>query len=151
MNEGMKAQMKSTPKDLDYELKHALQRQEPPDGFAERVLSRVGEPQADPRDHNVLPWDPASAGLILKAAPGLASERSRPGPARHFVQWAAAAALVAAVAGGIEYRTVQKERAEGEAAKARVMLGLHIAGSKLQLVQTKINGMHEQSEKNLNQ
>ena len=39
----------------------------------------------------------------------------------------------------------------GEAAKERVMLALHIAGSKLQLVQTRISRMHEPSAKNSNQ
>ena len=140
MNEGMKAQMRAKTKDLDDELKNALRREEPPDGFAERVLGRLAEPlQAEHRATTLvsvrtLPWESGA----------LHSKR----PARHFVQWAAAAALVAAVAGGIQYRTAQKERAEGEAARARVMLALHIAGSKLQLVQTKINRMHEQPEKN---
>jgi hypothetical protein len=64
---------------------------------------------------------------------------------------AAAAALIAAVAGGIEYRAVRRERAEGEAAKAQVVLALHLAGSKLQLVQARINRIGEPAEKNSNQ
>ena len=131
MNEGMKAQMRAKTKDLDDELKNALRREEPPDGFAERVLGRLAEPlQAEHR---------ARAFPLSSIQTGAGS---------HIKQWAAAAALVAAVAGGIQYRTAQKERAEGEAARARVMLALHIAGSKLQLVQTKINRMHEQPDKN---
>ena len=68
-----------------------------------------------------------------------------------FVQWAAAAAIVAAMAGGINYVAEQKERAEGEAAGVRVALALHIAGTKLQLVQTKITQLHEQPDRNSNQ
>ena len=40
---------------------------------------------------------------------------------------------------------------QGEAAGQHVMLALQIAGSKLQLVQTKINRMHEQPDRNANQ
>jgi hypothetical protein len=103
-------------KDLDGELRHALRREEPPAGFAERVMRKTA-----------------------------------PTPKLSFVHWAAAAALVAAVAGGFDYIAKEKERAEGEAAKDRVVLALQIAGSKLQLVQTKINQLHEQPEKNSNQ
>jgi hypothetical protein len=56
---------------------------------------------------------------------------------------------------GIQYRMAQiererAERAAGEAAGQRVMLALQIAGNKLQLVQTRINRMHEPPEKNSN-
>ena len=150
--------MKEVMNDLDDQLKTALRREEPPAGFADRVLSRVEEPPQAEHRARTLPWDPALAGL--------AAERRRPGPfgpgiqgvgdgATHstlpFVQWAAAAALVAAIAGGINYVARQKERAEGEAARERVMLALHIAGTKLQLVQTKINQLHGQPDKNSNQ
>ena len=60
-------------------------------------------------------------------------------------RWLAAAAVVVAAAGtGIYYRTAQierarAERAAGEAAGRQVVLALQIAGSKLQLVQTKIS------------
>ena len=58
---------------------------------------------------------------------------------------------MAAIAGGINYVAEQKERAEGEAAGMRVALALHIAGTKLQLVQTKITQLHEQPDRNSNQ
>jgi hypothetical protein len=119
----MKDGMRGGIKDVDDDLRHALRREEPPAGFAERVLRRVAEPPQ-------------------------AEQRARTLP---FIQWAAAAALVAAMAGGINYVAKQKERAEGEAAKERVMLALHIAGSKLQLVQTRISRMHEPPAKNSNQ
>ena len=148
-------------KELDHELTNALRREDPPAGFAERVLRRVGEPphavmKPDPTAIKAstaakapLPWDPASAGLVrLKAHPtSMGAETTR----LPFVQWAAAAALVAAMAGGINYVARQKERAEGEAAGVRVALALHIAGTKLQLVQTKITQLHEQPDRNSNQ
>ena len=160
MKDVMKDVMKDGMNDLDSDLKHALRREEAPAGFADRVLLRVAEPpQAEHRTtSSLLPWDPVVAGLP--------AERSRPGPfgpgitggskgpalqgvgdgatrpRLPFVQWAAAAALVAAVAGGVNYIAKQEERAEGEAAKERVVLALHIAGSKLQLVQTRISRMH---------
>jgi hypothetical protein len=140
--------MTQGPKDVHDELKHALRRVEPPAGFAERVLGRLGGQnvaktkslvrlKADPTTaHNgTHQWDPASAGL-----------RRLP-----VMRLAAAATLVAALGGGIQYRAVQRERAEGEAAKAQVTLALHIASSKLQLVQAKINQLHDRpSEKNSN-
>jgi hypothetical protein len=104
-------------RELDHELRRLLSRKEPPDGFAERVLRRA---------------QPAEQRSAL------------PAPRRHFVRWAMAAALVAAVTGGMEYRE-RRQRAAGEAARAQVVQALQIAGSKLQLVQTKLNRLHEPS------
>jgi hypothetical protein len=124
-------------KDLDGELRHALRREEPPAGFAERVMRKTIRLTAS-----------AKATAVKKPDP---TNITAPTPKLSFVHWAAAAALVAAVAGGFDYIAKEKERAEGEAAKDRVVLALQIAGSKLQLVQTKINQLHEQPEKNSNQ
>ena len=161
----IKHAMKDGMTDLDNDLKHALQREEPPAGFADRVLSRVAEPPQTERRARTLPfqswapsehrantsplpsvqtWGPPLGGLQAVGAP---ATRSR----LPFIQWAAAAALVAAVAGGADYIAKQEERAEGEAAKERVVQALHIAGTKLQLVQTRISRMHEPPAKNVNQ
>jgi hypothetical protein len=52
---------------------------------------------------------------------------------------------------GGHYRAVRRLAAVPRAAeKARVVLALHIAGSKLQLVQAKISRMHEPPAKNTN-
>ena len=48
------------------------------------------------------------------------------------------------MAGGMEYRE-RRQRAAGEAARAQVVQALQIAGSKLQLVQTKLNRLNEPS------
>lgn len=108
-------------KELDDELRRALSRQDPPGGFADRVLQRASGPSRLARIERPHPAS-TTAG-------------------RTFMRWAAAAALVAALAGGMQYRTVLKEREErarGEAAKEQVLQALRIAGGKLQLVQARI-------------
>ena len=109
----------------DQELKNALQRQEAPKGFSDRVLARLAQqgPAAKPR----------ASWLNVFTQP--------------FVRWATAAAMCAAlIAGGLYYRQVQikaeRERAQGEAAKQQLVLALRIAGSKLQLAKAKVNEMN---------
>lgn len=108
-------------KELDDELRDLLRRKQPPAGFAERVLRRAEE-RSYPQD-------------AVRPATRLVAWR------RPLVGLAAAAALVAAVAGGIQYRSVEKARAEraaGEAAKEQVMQALRITAGTLQLVQEKV-------------
>jgi hypothetical protein len=116
--------MKPTDKDHDLrndELKHALRRQAAPDGFSERLMQRL-EQQSGQKSAAV----PRESLLSLFTRP--------------LVRWAAAGALaVALVAGGVHIQNVRRERAEGEAAKQRLMLALRIAGSKLQLARSKVN------------
>jgi hypothetical protein len=50
-----------------------------------------------------------------------------------------AAVSAALVLGGVHYRNVQRERAQGEAAKERLLLALRIAGNKLQLARTRVD------------
>jgi hypothetical protein len=116
-------------------LKRALRRESAPDGFAERVLARVAEQNSaeSGRGRRDFWW---------------------PFFTQPLVRWAAAAALAAAlVAGGLHYRQVQydkaeRERAQGEAAKQRLMLALRIAGSKLQLAKSKVNEINADSTGN---
>jgi len=109
-------------------LKNALRRQQAPDGFADRVAARLAEQSSAPitfRDS----W------LRIFARP--------------LVRWAAASAVsLALVVGGIHYRNLQRERAQGEAAKQRLILALRIAGSKLQLAKSKVQ--HIQAEQTEN-
>lgn len=116
---------------IDDDLKNALRRQDPPQGFADRVLARIAEKSSSRSSA-----DPHDSLLLLFTRP--------------FVRWATAAALTSAlVASGVYYRQVyyrqvqyreaQRERAEGEAAKQRLMLALRIAGSKLQLAKSRVN------------
>ena len=107
-------------------LKRVLRRQPAPDSFADRVVARVAERNSaeSGRGHRDSWW-------CVFVQP--------------LVRWATATALaVALVAGGLHYRQVQydkaeRERAQGEAAKQRLMLALRIASSKLQLAKSKVN------------
>lgn len=101
---------------FDDELKAALERREPPAGFAERVLARAQSPAAA----RVPSWRERWGGWLT------------PSPRPAWVTAGVVAAMLL-VTSGIEYR----RRAQGELAKQQVMLALEIAGSKLNYVQKK--------------
>jgi hypothetical protein len=108
---------------FDDELKSALRRQDPPQGFPDRVLARA----AGQRSRQT---KPAWRDLWLKIF-------AQPLP---LLRWAAVAAVaIGLVLGGVHYRNVQRERARGEAAKERLLLALRIAGNKLQLARTRVD------------
>ena len=109
---------------LEDALKNALRREEVPDGFAERVMARVAQQETAARGVRQASW----FGFF-----------SQP-----LLRWAAFATVTASlVAGAVHYRTVQREREQGEAAKQRLMLALRIAGSKLQLAKAKVNEINQ--------
>ena len=111
------------------ELKGALRRCEPSKGFTERVLTRIAAEEA------------AQSAPQRESWPRFFTQS--------LVRWAAAAALACAlIAGGIQCRRVQRERAEGEAAKRQLMLALRIAGKKLQLAKAKVNEINRNEGKN---
>jgi len=98
------------------ELRDALRRVDPPEGFAERVMRRAGAAPV-----------PAAAdgrwrGMLL-------------------TRLAIAATLVIAIGAGA-WHSAEERRREGEEAKRQVLVSLNIAGSKLREVQMRIN--HEQ-------
>ena len=112
----------------DKELKGALRRRGPPGGFTERVLARIAAEDAA----QSVPQRESWLRFFTQS----------------LVRWAAAAALAGAlIAGGIQYRRVQRERAEGEAAKRQLMLALRIAGRKLQLAKAKVNEINRNEGK----
>ena len=112
----------------DKELKGALRRRGPPGGFTERVLARIAAEDAA----QSVPQRESWLRFLTQS----------------LVRWAAAAALAGAlIAGGIQYRRVQRERAEGEAAKRQLMLALRIAGRKLQLAKAKVNEINRNEGK----
>jgi len=97
---------------LEDELRNAMRREEPPEGFAERLLAR-----ASARKQSL--W----AGIF--AARGL--------------RWALAGAMcLVLVVSSIEYRRAKEERARGEAAKEQLMLALRITANKLQFAQERV-------------
>jgi len=104
---------------IEDELKRTLRRQEAPPEFAGQVLARIA------RQSSVRQIARSSWWSIFT---------------QPFVRWAAITATAASlVIGGIHYRTVEHDRAKGEAAKQQLMLALRIAGSKLQLAKARVN------------
>jgi hypothetical protein len=98
-------------KRLEDELRNAMRREEPPEGFFERTLARTSAPRQN-----------AWAGIV----------------ARHGMRWALAGALCLVLAvGGMEFRRAEAERARGEAARAQLILALRITADKLQFAQAK--------------
>jgi hypothetical protein len=109
-------------------LKNALRREEVPDGFADRVLARAAS------QRSAQPESRRSLWLNLFTRP--------------LARWAIAAALSTAMILGVHLNEVRRERAQGEAAKQRLMLALRIAGSKLQLAKSRVNEINAgQTEK----
>ena len=95
---------------LEQELKAALARKDPPEGFAGRMADRLAAGSVDQsgRRGKVIPW-----------------------PSRPIRRLLAAAAAIVLVAGGAaEYR-----RHQGEVAKRELMRAFFIAGGKLNHVQ----------------
>lgn len=108
---------------LEDALRNALRREDAPESFAANVLARVAQQKsvapADRRD-----W---------------ISFFSQP-----LMRWAAFAAVsIGLIIGGGYYRNLQRERAQGEAAKEQLMLALRIAGSKLQLAKEKVQEINQ--------
>ena len=97
---------------LDDELRAALGREEPPSGFAERLLARAEE------------------------------ERARSWWSLPRLRWAAGLAACLLLAGGGLVERERRVRVRGELAKQQVMLALGITGSKLQFVKEKIHAIH---------
>ncbi len=96
-------------------LRGALRRCEPPTGFAERVLERVGREAA-------------------------VAVRRRPRP---WLRWVAvAASLALLVAGGYQYRE-HRVRLRGEQARDQLLEALRVTETKLKLVREHINRTSE--------
>lgn len=106
-------------KDLENELRKALEHREPPPGFTEQVLARI-EPAATPK----LRWREALAAFF------------------HWPRLGWTAALVAVcllvTLGAAHYRRAQRERVEGEVAKKQVIEALHLASRKLNVTWRKV-------------
>ncbi len=115
--------MNNDPNRLENALRSALRREEAPEDFTANVLARVAQKESDARV-------PRGSWLALFSQP--------------LVRWAAFAAVsICLIVGGIHYRNVQRERAQGEAAKQQLMLALRIAGNKLQLAKARVNEINE--------
>jgi len=104
---------------LEDDLKSVLRRQQAPPDFTERVLARIAEQNSSTQAVRTRWWSIFTQPLV---------------------RWAAVTATAASLLiGGIHYRTVQRERTQGEAAKQQLMLALRIARNKLQLAKARVN------------
>jgi len=99
---------------LDDALREALRREEPPEGFAGRVMARI-----EARGQRAGAWDGLMAGFR--------------GPR---LRWAGAIAAAVLLTGAVGYQ--ERRRAEGERAKSQVMLALRITGVKLQYARARV-------------
>jgi hypothetical protein len=101
---------------LENELHAALQREEPPAGFTERVLALAAR-----RERTV--WARFTDAFSVP-----------------LVRWASAVVAVVVIASGVSIRIQEQRRAEGEAAKRQVMLALRITSEKWQVAAKEISG-----------
>ena len=106
-------------KDLENELRKALEHREPPPGFAEQVLARI-EPAATPKPR----WREALFAFFRWPRLG----------------WTAALVAVCLLVtlGAAHYHRAQRERVAGEAAKKQVIEALHLASRKLNVTWKKV-------------
>lgn len=121
---------------LDDELRRALRRREPSDDFAERVAARIALQQVAPEPEKTSWWAPLLAYLNPFAM--------RRGQMR-FALAGAIVCLVVATVGFQLYRERQRERVEGEAARAQVIFAFQIASAKLNAAQKKVQSLSDDS------
>lgn len=112
-------------KDMEEQLRDALRRCDPPEGFAERVVGRLAE-NRQPVVHAprwTLRW------------PSL--------------RWAVAAAIAIFITIGIGYRMYEQrqEAVEAMVAKRQVMLALRITGAKLRIAKQRVKAVESGQEK----
>lgn len=104
------------------ELRNALRREQPPEGFEARLLARVAA-------------EPAPQSAWAKVWASLTEWFRAPVMARA----AMAGALCLLVVLGVQYEQRQRlERVRGEAAKRQLLLALRVTGSNLRAVHDKV-------------
>ena len=101
---------------LDEELREALRREEPPDGFTERVLARAAAQPVRPGR-----WERFAGRFRLPR-----------------MRWVAAVAMSLVLISGYAYHREQQRRAEGERAKQQVLLALWITAHEFQIARAKV-------------
>jgi negative regulator of sigma E activity len=108
---------------LEEQLRQALRRERPPDDLAARILARARAGAADQSSW----WERIGAWLR---------------PSRMRLVAVTALVLVAVI--GVRYEQYRAEQDAGERAKQEVLLALHVAGSKIHLVQQRVQHLSEQ-------
>ena len=99
--------------DFEEQVREGLQRENPPAGFADRVMQRVA---------------------------GDGARKVIPMRARVWRQWAVAAALLVIIGGGVMEQRHRQEQIAGEEAREQVMTALQITSAQLQRVNERMNG-----------
>ena len=99
--------------ELETQLRHKLQRQNAPPGFAARVMAEAESRQVLQRRKAAILHMPV-------------------------LRWAGIAAVLAVSIASIQHHE-QQRRYEGEAARKQVLLALHITSSKLHRMQTQLH------------
>lgn len=94
---------------FDEELRSALTRREPPEGFTDRLMTRI--PDGHPR---------------------------RSGFPRSWMPAAAAVLIAVLGAGSWEYSRAREQRLEGERAKAELIYALQVTSTTLQATRAKL-------------
>lgn len=116
---------------FDDELKLALRREDPPEGFVERLMARIAE---------------AETAAAAPASPGRSRLRALLGffdpPQLRWAMAGALACLVLFSALGVhryrESRRLMLEAAQGEAAKEQLIFAMKVASEKLNVAQRKV-------------
>jgi len=111
---------------LEDELRAALHTEEPPAGFAERILALAAERERR-RERSL--WFQFKNSFAV-----------------HRLRWAAAVAAIVVVASGVGLHVQEQRRAEGEAAKRQVMLALRITSEKWRVAAKEISSKTDQSQ-----
>jgi hypothetical protein len=100
--------------DLEKDLKNALGRQEPPDGFAQRVLACVEQRKPSPSPFRLVPA---------------------------WAQWAVAASLLVVTVGGSSWYRERRERQQAEEARQQLIVAMRVTAEKIGYVQQKVRGI----------
>ncbi len=106
-------------KPMEDDLRRALRRKEPPEGFARRVMERLGEAPARPG----VPWVLAARGSWWRAAA------------------AAVCVVVLTVGGALRYEHDRRDRLAAEAARDQLLTALRLTAGKLKMTRARIVSM----------
>ena len=98
---------------FDDELREALKRVDPPEGFTGRVLARVAE------ERTKTTW----------------FERFRHSMLAPRMRWVGVAAVTLALVAGLQYQREVERRTRGEQAKEQVLLALKITAKQIQVAE----------------
>ncbi len=106
------------------DLRRALERRDAPEGFAARVMARLGEPERVEA--------PVHVGLFARPWWRMAT---------------VAASLAVLLTGGLmQYEHQRRERMEAEAARDQLLTALQLTAGKLKLTRARIVGLGERRD-----